>query len=362
MRRFFVPKNLIKLRFNHKTDGENVHFQCNPNVCPECGSAGMCECYLVDNGFDEEEEGSEHSWESASGDDSTLDEETIEEGECPRLVNPTVLEDEDSESCSDTESVMDKMMDMRVVSPCPRGSEVFNTYGLRSNTYLLNRYGFAEPGNPYDIVMVTPEEIIEPLGQVVSSMHLSERMKVWESTAWKVCARIQERVERQEDEDYSDSDDDNEEEDEDNEEDEGPCFLLDAQGNPNLDLLACLSLVLMPKPAVKQIARSPHSLFSYCEAIASVLHPHFQPRKVASKKVLDLLQSLKPRVSGILALVAKNRMERYPTTAHQDQKLWNAISQDEDKGPLFWALILRMSEKAILSKTITKASPIVRKE
>jgi hypothetical protein len=40
------------------------------------------------------------------------------------------------------------------------GQQVFNTYGQHSNAYLMMKYGFTEPGNPYDVVSVDLRDLI----------------------------------------------------------------------------------------------------------------------------------------------------------------------------------------------------------
>jgi len=52
------------------------------------------------------------------------------------------------------------MIDIRIVRECKKGDEVFNTYGEHANASLLNKYGFSELKNPYDVVSIDIKRIM----------------------------------------------------------------------------------------------------------------------------------------------------------------------------------------------------------
>ena len=52
-------------------------------------------------------------------------------------------------------------LEMVMVKDVKVGAEVFNTYGLLGNAALLHRYGFTEPDNPFDIVNIDLELVLQ---------------------------------------------------------------------------------------------------------------------------------------------------------------------------------------------------------
>lgn len=52
------------------------------------------------------------------------------------------------------------MIDIRIVRPCKKGDEVFNTYGEHANASLLNKYGFSELNNQFDVVSMDIKRIM----------------------------------------------------------------------------------------------------------------------------------------------------------------------------------------------------------
>ena len=47
--------------------------------------------------------------------------------------------------------------------PCKKGEEVFNTYGEHPNASLLNKYGFTELNNPFDVVSIDIKRIMRTI-------------------------------------------------------------------------------------------------------------------------------------------------------------------------------------------------------
>jgi SET domain-containing protein 6 len=47
------------------------------------------------------------------------------------------------------------------ITKIPKGREIFNTYGDLPNADLLRKYGFAEEGNPFDVVEIDSQLVVE---------------------------------------------------------------------------------------------------------------------------------------------------------------------------------------------------------
>lgn len=48
-----------------------------------------------------------------------------------------------------------------VVRGCPKGCQVYNTYGENGNAFLLGKYGFAEEDNPCDGVGISSKSLLK---------------------------------------------------------------------------------------------------------------------------------------------------------------------------------------------------------
>ncbi|KAJ1341038.1 hypothetical protein BSLG_004508 [Batrachochytrium salamandrivorans] len=150
--------------FNHRTDTEHVHFETNAQVCYYCGASGPCDCDLISD-LDDDDAG-DQEWEDLSNDDDcakneNADDDNDDDMECSDVESassyPSALycsnaDNSDDENVdSDENGSSSDVIEMIVILQVERGEEIFNTYGVHSNSDLLNRYGFAEANNPYSI-------------------------------------------------------------------------------------------------------------------------------------------------------------------------------------------------------------------
>ncbi|KAI7895972.1 uncharacterized protein EV154DRAFT_535972 [Mucor mucedo] len=157
--------------FNHKGEGEHVHFETEFEVCDSCGALEYCEHqyldFLEDDDHSDAEDHSEHEgeWEDAEdlGDDSEeeLRDEMGLDTELPDLdqleasgVNFWDAAEEEEEEKKDT---CDMVLDRDV----KKGEEIFNTYGDHPNIALLSKYGFCYDGNKNDYVSIGEDSIVD---------------------------------------------------------------------------------------------------------------------------------------------------------------------------------------------------------
>ncbi|CAH9110891.1 unnamed protein product [Cuscuta europaea] len=118
--------------FNHKTGDEDVHFT---------------------------------SISSYSESDGDVDEvESLSEGD---LDSSSIQGDDPS------------ALEMIMVKNVKAGEEVFNTYGSLGSAALLHRYGFTEPDNPYDILNIDYELVLQWSSSQFSYRHTRRRVSLW---------------------------------------------------------------------------------------------------------------------------------------------------------------------------------------
>lgn len=198
--------------FNHSAE-EDVHFEVQNQVCPLCGSAGLCEhlvaklegqdddhdggnCHSHSHGDGEEhddshshthshshssepkeevtelsEEGLSSSFEYSDDEDDgfeDVDDDEEDDDDEEEDDEDVELKDADAESGDEEGDADDNddeeeeeeepdTCDIVTVKTILPGREVFNTYGELSNHQLASRYGFAIWDNPYEAVGLSPE-------------------------------------------------------------------------------------------------------------------------------------------------------------------------------------------------------------
>lgn len=86
--------------------------------------------------------------------------------------------------CDDSESeqgsYVEDCLEMRVVHGVCAGNEVFNTYGDHTNASLLSRYGFVERDNPFDVVCMKRDRLIDIVTVRLGASRVEERLTYWE--------------------------------------------------------------------------------------------------------------------------------------------------------------------------------------
>jgi hypothetical protein len=345
--------------FNHRggSKGEHVHFESEGNVCPQCGETDYCECFLLEEAAGEDEE--EPEWESVSGSDDDASDTSDVESSSEVLSEP-----ESETSCPslfDPDANSSDIMDMRVVQPCKAGEEVFNTYGRHTNTYLLNRYGFAELDNPSDVVVVTMDEVsdgVQKSGASLSVKQLQERLKFWNTTGRAVALLLEHQAEeRMYSEEHSEEEEDEEPTLEDFEDVEDDTFFFNATGVANPQLTLFLHVLLMPAAIYKNLVKKKGAYQSYCEDVLACVYasPLKSPGKGKAKMTTtpaSTSSALTPTIHSIISSIALDRLSRYPSRIQDDHAELQRLTESNDKSVKKWALILQISEKRILREVL----------
>ncbi|KAI8991029.1 hypothetical protein BDF20DRAFT_811983, partial [Mycotypha africana] len=150
--------------FNHRSEGEHVHFETEYGVCDACGLM-----YCEHRYFDFMEEGAE-SKDNAPSNEEDEDEWEDEEDDAESMELDTELPDlekmeeeginfYDSDDGSDEED--EDTCDMVLDRDIKKGEEVFNTYGDHPNIALLSKYGFCYDDNKNDYLSIDENTIAE---------------------------------------------------------------------------------------------------------------------------------------------------------------------------------------------------------
>ena len=106
----------------------------------------------------------------------------------------------------------------------PHSSQVYNTYGLMGNAGLLHRYGFTELDNPYDIVNIDLELVLQWSSSLFSSRYSRARLSLWRRL------------------DYSGTVGENSE-----------YFEISFNGEPEVELLILLYIMLLPEETYSEL-------------------------------------------------------------------------------------------------------------
>jgi hypothetical protein len=174
--------------FNHKGEGEHVHFETEFEVCDACGALEYCEHQYLDfleNSDDEHEgddEDGEGEWEDAGDVHEDISEAEDEDGEemglDTELPDLEELEEAgvnfwDSEEDEDKKDTCDMVLDRDV----KKGEEVFNTYGEHPNIALLSKYGFCYDDNKNDYVSIGEDSVVDCCLAISAELLKSEMPK-----------------------------------------------------------------------------------------------------------------------------------------------------------------------------------------
>ena len=341
--------------FNHKTDGEHVHFEADSDVCEFCGKAyGTCGCEVS---FDSDSEGDEWESESNNSKEESID-ESIDE-----------LEDIDHESIEDE----DNIMVMSVVRPCKRGQEVFNTYGCLPNTDLLNLYGFCEKDNAYMVRKISASTIaqVASTSSVIDSTSLEHRLALLKEDAFQdsigaLLSELQKEFlesnnlsmscdgtchHEHHGEDHEDHGEHHEEVSVDFE-----TFEIPESGEPPFELLVFMIILFAPPKLFKRWHKSPSSAIDYIRRITT---------EGDWSDPLDKLKQLdtkfKHQVIGVgLVSLFRYLLTRYETSFEETCKLLESRGKVNDE--TYFVLVLRHEEQLILNNAIEWCSSTLIEE
>nr|XP_043629194.1 N-lysine methyltransferase setd6 [Erigeron canadensis]XP_043629195.1 N-lysine methyltransferase setd6 [Erigeron canadensis] len=274
--------------FNHKTNAEDVHFT----------SVSL-----------QSESDTDTSENMENEVDDDLDGDlSIQNGS--NIASPKCDDDDTSESSSSTD-----ILEMIMVKDVKAGAEVFNTYGSMGNAALLHRYGFTEPDNPYDIVNIDLELVLEWSSSIFSSRHSRRRLFSWK--------RLYHSEFPNQDIDY---------------------FEVSTNGEPELELLKLIFIISLPEKAYDEFDKSKIATISNKNRI-------ILGEITETNKKLLLTES----VQGALLSLADIRDRCYGLRSLEDdvQALKTCPATNKK---LYHSLMLRVSERKILEKLRIYAS------
>eukprot|EP01018_Ginkgo_biloba_P023761 Gb_03288 [translate_table: standard] len=256
-----------------------------------------------------------------------------------------------------------EVLEMILIKDVEEGNEVFNTYGTLSNAALLHRYGFTEPDNPFDIVNVDFDLVIDTCLLSFSSRHIRACVTLWRRLGCAGCSS--------QDCEY---------------------FEISASGNPQLELLMLLYIIHLSEEAYQSLdyAAPQHgqSLVDVAKVLYSVgcgikvATSHHKDRNAIPKLCVgsnrtnlennNIIMKMKTgengeitnsdewlltsSVSQCLLLLADKRDTLYGTSSLEEdlQLLKSCVSTEQPK--LFHAMSLRVSERSILNRLKLYAS------
>ncbi|XP_030462802.1 ribosomal lysine N-methyltransferase 3 [Syzygium oleosum] len=285
--------------FNHKTGAEDVHFT---NV----SSHG------------------ESDDDSDYGDDYP-DADITEDG------NGQLIQDLDTNShgnmdmeCPPVSKEDPAVLEMILLKDVKAGDEVYNTYGTLGNAALLHRYGFTEENNPYDIVNIDIELVLEWSNSLFSNRHSRARVAMWRKLNYSGCVS--------QDSEY---------------------FEISYKGEPQLELMILLYMMLLPDDAynILDLAVSTEQDYNLDMLLSEKDELREAPTSELSK---DLLVT--EGVCKALLELANIREGLYgPNSIRDDIEALNMCRCSEDR-KLYYTLILRVCERKILEKLRRYAS------
>ncbi|CAI9780478.1 unnamed protein product [Fraxinus pennsylvanica] len=279
--------------FNHKTAAEDVHFTAVSSHSESDSDADTDNSVTEIDGDDEPIAQDSHSEKGGfSGGDMDSSPTSGDD--------PTVLE-------------------MIMIKDVKAGSEVFNTYGSLGNAALLHRYGFTEPDNPFDIVNIDLELVLQWSSSLFSCRYGRRRLSLWRKLEHS--GRVSQNSEY---------------------------FEISFDGEPEVDLLVLLYIMLLPEEAyheldlalsaVGNLNKSPNPCFTVKGNLLFI-------KGSVSKNLL-----LTKDVREALLLLTDSREAFYGLSSLDDdiRSLKGCCRASEYK--LYHSLMLRISERRILEK------------
>ncbi|KAM7259488.1 hypothetical protein ACFE04_015229 [Oxalis oulophora] len=289
--------------FNHKTADEDVHFTSTPYHNES------------DSDADNSDEDSETSQDNSNEDSS-----------------PTNAADENSRDSVDKNSSKDheldhatysgndpNMLEMILVKDVKLGAEVFNTYGIMGNAALLHRYGFTEPNNPFSIVNIDLDLVLEWSLSLFSNRFSRARFSLWRKM------------------DYSGFVSENSE-----------YFEISFNGEPEIELLILLNILFLSEETYSKLDLSLSTTHQHNGNIGKILlDKEMSKFEGASKISKDFLMT--ENVCNALLSLADMRENLYGSNSIEDDvEALKSCSMKDRK--LYHSLMLRVSEREILKK------------
>lgn len=189
--------------------------------------------------------------------------------------------------------------------------QVFNTYGTLSNAALLHRYGFTEENNPYDIVNIDIELVLQSSSAWYTKRYIRSRLALWKKLDPS-----------RQDTEY---------------------FEISSEGEPEQELLILLYILSIPDEVKDQLEFAT-SMGSNLVNLSSESALIFKTREETRK---DLLTG---RVRNALLSIADLRESYYNSNSLQhDLEVKRSCCPIKDK-KMYHSVMLRISERNILQK------------
>lgn len=292
--------------FNHKTGAEDVHFTSVPST-------------LMFENDEEDSPTNDVNEYVGSAEDNLICEEAENTGYGEQSTQNAQSADG---SCSDTTAFGDDpaVLEMIIVKDVKSGTEVFNTYGYVGNAALLHRYGFTEADNPFDIVNIDLELVLQWSSSLFSGRHSRMRLSLWRRLDYGGCVSQNSEY-----------------------------FEISSNGEPQVELLILLYIILLPDEPYRQLDLTVSTAGSLNESLSLILpgHSNIEIEEVpeASK---DLLMT--KGVRKALLVIANIRESFYGSNSFEDDIDLLSRSCRLRERKLYHSLMLRTSERRIIQK------------
>lgn len=197
---------------------------------------------------------------------------------------------------------------------------MFNTYGSLGTAALLHRYGFTEPDNPFDILNIDLDIVVQWSLSMFSCRHSRRRLSLWRKLDYSGCVS--------QDSEY---------------------FEISFEGEPQVEVLVLLYIMLLPEEefheldlalsVTGEIKETPSFCLLGKESILSTRDSELSQKLLLTQSVRQALSSL-----------ADARESLYgPNSLEEDIKSFSECCQATDP-KLYHSLMLRISERTIIEK------------
>lgn len=283
--------------FNHKTGAEDVHFSA---VSSNCKSDETDDSDLTG----EDDESLHENTDFMKSGLSTA----CPEKNCGKLGFSSIDVDDPL------------VLEMIIVKDVKAGFEVFNTYGSLGNAALLHRYGFTEPDNPFDIVNIDLELVLQWSSSMFSGRYIRSRLSLWRRLNFCGC-------------DSQDSE----------------YFEISSDGEPQTELLILLYVLLLSEAKYNTLDLRLSTVVKLDESLGLVLLKKGRPELGPTSKIKrDLL--LTRGVRDALLSLADIRESLYGSKTIEDdiEALKDTCCRSGRSS--FHSLMLRVSERKLLQK------------
>ncbi|PIN13198.1 hypothetical protein CDL12_14184 [Handroanthus impetiginosus] len=281
--------------FDHKTAAEDVHF------------TSVSSSSESDSGT---ENGKRDANDEKDGDDEAIASDSHSETEA--------FDGSDLElatSGDDTTS-----MEMIIVKDVRAGDEVFNTYGSLGNAALLHRYGFTEPDNPFDILNIDLDIVVQWSLSLFSRRHRRRRLLLWRKLDYSGCVSQ-----------------------------DSESFEISFHAEPQVELLVLLCIMLLPEDEFHELELS----LSATGEVKETLRLRLLGKESSLSTKDSRLRTkflLRESVRRTLRSLADARESLHgPNSLEDNTRSFSRCCQATDP-KLYYSLILRISERRIIEK------------